>query len=191
MIDPAHGGDDKGAALGGRLLEKDFTLALARDLKKELQARGIPARLMRESDVNVSLERRAEISNENHAGLYVALHAGAPGTGARIYSSAVPLAAAPSGHFLPWESAQSPSVERSRGLVRVVAVALRKKGTQVAVFASPLRPLNNVTAPAIAVELTPAAVAQQSQGTAKLRSMVASAIAEAIAQSRGQSGARP
>ena len=51
MIDPAHGGDDKGATLGGKLLEKDFTLAMAHELKKELLARGIPARLLRSSDI--------------------------------------------------------------------------------------------------------------------------------------------
>jgi N-acetylmuramoyl-L-alanine amidase len=188
MIDPAHGGDDKGAALGGKLLEKDFTLALARELQKELRARGIPARLLRESDVSLALERRAEIANENHAGLYVALHAGAPGTGVRVYSVALPPAALPPGRFLPWDSAQAPSVERSRALVRAVAPALRKKGLQVTILASPLRPLNNVTAPAIAVELTPAAISQQAQANTKLRSAVASAIAEGIAQAHGQPG---
>jgi N-acetylmuramoyl-L-alanine amidase len=185
MIDPAHGGEDKGAVLEGKLLEKDFTLSLAHELKKELQARGIAARLLRDSDVTVALERRAEIANENHAGLYVALHAGAPGTGIRVYSSALPPVAVSAGRFLPWESAQAPAVERSRALVRVVAPALRKRGLQVAVLASPLRPLNNVTAPAIAVELTPAAVGQH-QTSSKLRTTVASAIAEGIAQARGQ-----
>jgi len=187
MIDPAHGGDDKGATLGGKLVEKDFTLAFARELKKELLARGIAARLLRESDVNLGLERRAEIANENHAGLYVALHAGGPGTGIRVYSSALPPAAAPAGRFLPWENAQAPAMERSRALVRVVTPALRKRGLQVAALASPLRPLNNVTAPAIAVELTPAVV-QQPQAISKLRSTVASAIAEGIAQAHGQGG---
>jgi N-acetylmuramoyl-L-alanine amidase len=188
MIDPAHGGDDKGAALGGKLVEKDFTLALARQLKKELLARGIEARLVRETDVNLGLERRAEIANENHAGLYVALHVGAPGTGIRVYSSALPPAGVSSGRFLPWENAQAPAVERSRALARIVAPALRKRGLQVAVLASPLRPLNNVTAPAIAVELTPAPFVQESQASSKLRNTVASAIAEGIAQSRGLPG---
>src|SRR5215831_3947915 len=85
MIDPSHGGDDKGAALGGKLLEKDLTLALARELRRELEDRGIPARLLRESDASLSLERRAEIANEEHAAIYVALHAGPPGNGVRVY----------------------------------------------------------------------------------------------------------
>lgn len=189
MIDPAHGGEDKGATLGGKLLEKDFTLAWARELKKELLARGIPARLLRDTDVNVGLERRAEITNENHAALYVALHAGMPGTGVRVYSCALPPAAPASGRFLPWDSAQAGSVERSRSLVRLVVPALRKKGLRVSVLASPLRPLNNVVAPAIAVELAPGV--QPPQTTLKLREAVASAIAEGIAQARAQSGGRP
>jgi len=190
MIDPAHGGDDKGAALSVKLMEKDFTLALARELKKELQARGIPARLLRNTDVSLGLERRAEITNETHAGLYIALHAGAPGTGVRLYSSALTLPAAPVGRFLPWEGAQSASVERSRAMVRSLAPALRKKGLPVAVLASPLRPLNNVTGPAIAVELATATGAQTLQASAKLRGTLASAIAEGIAQARGQQGGR-
>jgi N-acetylmuramoyl-L-alanine amidase len=184
MIDPAHGGDDKGATLGGKLLEKDFTLAMAHELKKELLARGIPARLLRNTDVSMGVERRAEITNENHAALYVALHAGGPGNGVRLYSSALPQGAAAAGRFLPWESAQGESLERSRSLTRFVAPALRKKGLRVSVLASPLRPLNNVVAPAIAVELAPGL--QPPEETLKMRSILASAIAEGIAQSRGQ-----
>src|SRR6478735_6429157 len=79
MIDPSHGGNDKGATFGGKLMEKEITLRLAREVRKELEERGIAARLLRESDIDLSLERRAEIANEQHAGLYVALHAGRPG----------------------------------------------------------------------------------------------------------------
>jgi len=51
---------DKGASFGGKLVEKDITLRLARDLRKELEERGIAVRLLRESDVDLSLDRRAE-----------------------------------------------------------------------------------------------------------------------------------
>src|SRR5215471_19845796 len=103
MIDPSHGGEDKGAALGGKILEKDLTLALARELRRELEGRGIPARLLRESDATLSLERRAEIANEEHASMYIALHAGPPGNGVRVYMPLLPSAPAPSGPFLRWE----------------------------------------------------------------------------------------
>src|SRR4029077_19316057 len=58
MIDPSHGGVDKGANFGGKLLEKDITLRLARELRKELEDRGIPSRMLRDSDVDIALERR-------------------------------------------------------------------------------------------------------------------------------------
>src|ERR1051326_812318 len=61
MIDPSHGGYDQGADFGGKLLEKDITLRLARELRKELEDRGIASRLLRDSDVDMALDRRAEI----------------------------------------------------------------------------------------------------------------------------------
>ena len=67
MIDPSHGGYDKGATFGGKLVEKDITLRLAREVRKELEERGIAARLLRESDIDLSLDRRAEITNEQRA----------------------------------------------------------------------------------------------------------------------------
>ncbi|MFI5105500.1 MAG: N-acetylmuramoyl-L-alanine amidase, partial [Terriglobales bacterium] len=81
MIDAGHGGNDKGASFGGKLVEKDITLRLARELRKELEERGIASRLLRETDIDIALERRAEITNEQHAGIYVAIHAGRPGRG--------------------------------------------------------------------------------------------------------------
>jgi N-acetylmuramoyl-L-alanine amidase len=87
MIDAGHGGNDKGATFGGKLVEKDITLRLARELRKELEERGISARLLRETDIDIGLERRAEITNEQQAGIYVAIHAGRPGRGVRIYAS--------------------------------------------------------------------------------------------------------
>jgi|SRR5579864_5709295 len=55
MIDPSHGGNDKGASFGGKLVEKDITLRLARELRKELEERGIATRLLRDSDIDLSL----------------------------------------------------------------------------------------------------------------------------------------
>lgn len=193
MIDPSHGGDDKGAVLaGGKMLEKDISLTLARELKRQLEERGIPARLLRDSDVNLSLERRAATTNEEHAGIYIALHAGLPGRGIRVYASALALTQArAAGRFLPWESAQAASLERSRAAARIVATELRKTGLPVATLATPLRPLNNLITPAIAVEWAPGAEDLRSPQSQKLENMLASAIASGIAQARSQAGVRP
>jgi N-acetylmuramoyl-L-alanine amidase len=192
MIDPSHGGYDKGASFGGKLVEKDVTLRLARELRKELEERGVAAHLLRDSDLLIPLERRAEITNEQHAGIYVALHAGRPGRGVRVYtphltdpqqSTAV--------RFLPWESAQSGAVSRSQTAAHAIAGELRKKGLTVASLSMPVRPLNNIVTPAIAVELALEGDDPQSLENQKRQNAVAAAIASAIAQVRPQMGGRP
>jgi N-acetylmuramoyl-L-alanine amidase len=192
MIDPSHGGVDKGANFGGKLLEKDITLKLARELRKELEERGIPSRMLRDSDVDLALERRAEITNEQRAGIYVALHAGKPGHGARVYA---PLLANPqpsaAGRFLPWESAQAPALDRSKTAAQAISVELRKRGMSVVMLGIPIRPLNNIVAPAIAVELAPEGDDLQSLESPKRNANVAAGIAAAIVQVRGQMGGRP
>ncbi len=192
MIDPSHGGYDKGANFGNKLLEKDVTLKLARELRKELEERGIPSRMLRDSDVDVPMERRAEITNEQRAGIYVALHAGRPGHGVRVYT---PLLADPqqpaAGRFLPWQSAQATALDRSKTAGQAIASELRKKGMNVATLGIPIRPLNNIIVPAIAVELAPEGNDLQSLESSRRNAGIASAIASGIAQVRGQIGARP
>jgi len=191
MIDPSHGGSDRGATFGGKLVEKDITLHLARELRKELEERGISARLLRESDIDLSLDRRAEITNEQRASVYVALHAGRPGKGVRVY---VPLLADAqqqplAGRFLPWENAQSGALGRSQNVARAVSQELKKKGLIVANLGVPLRPLNNIFTPAIAVELAPEDDLQSLESQ-KRQTNVATAIALGIVQIRSQIGAR-
>ncbi|MGZ4873920.1 MAG: N-acetylmuramoyl-L-alanine amidase [Candidatus Angelobacter sp.] len=192
MIDPSHGGNDKGATFGGKLVEKDITLRLARELRKELEERGIAVRLLRESDIDLSLDRRAEITNEQHAGIYVALHAGRPGRGVRVYA---PLLTDPqqplAGRFLLWESAQSVALNRSQTAARAVSDELRKKAMTVANLGMPVRPLNNIATPAIAVELAPDEDDPQSLESQKRQNNVATAIALGIAEIRSQLGGRP
>jgi N-acetylmuramoyl-L-alanine amidase len=192
MIDASHGGGDKGASFGSKQMEKDITLRLARELRKELEERGIAARLVRDSDIDIGLERRAEIANEQRAGIYVALHAGRPGKGVRVYAPMLADPAQPAaGRFLPWESAQSGALSRSRTVAQTVADELRKKGMSVSILGMPVRPLNNVVPPAIAVELAPDGGDTQSLDSPKRQNTVASAIASGIAQIHAQMGGHP
>lgn len=191
MLDPSHGGNDKGAMFGGKLMEKDITLRLAREVRKELEERGIAVRLLRESDVDLSLDRRAEITNEQRAGIYIALHAGRPGKGVRVYTPLLTDAQqTQAGRFLPWESAQSGALSRSQNVARAVSEELKKKGLTVANLGVPLRPLNNIATPAIAVELAPDENDAQSLEGQKRQNNVAAAIALGIVQMRSQTGAR-
>ena len=191
MIDPSHGGYDKGATFGGKLVEKDITLRLAREVRKELEERGIAARLLRESDIDLSLDRRAEITNEQRASVYVAIHAGRPGKGVRVYAPVLTDTQQPlAGRFQPWDSAQSGALSRSQNLAHAVSDELKKKGLTVANMGVPLRPLNNINAPAIAVELAPEQEDLQSLESQKRQNSVATAIALGIMQARSQPGAR-
>src|SRR5579864_9042027 len=87
VVDAAHGGDDKGEALSSTLLEKDITVALARSLRQELESRGIPTLVLRDSDASLTLDQRAISANSNHAAIYIALHAASSGRGVRLYTA--------------------------------------------------------------------------------------------------------
>jgi N-acetylmuramoyl-L-alanine amidase len=164
---------------------------LARRLKAELTERGITARLLRDTDTNLSLNERAEISNEQHSSVYLSLHAGTPGDGVRIY---VPALASPppldSGRFLPWESAQSVFLGRSEALASALSVELIHRRLDVATLSLPLRPLNNVAACAIAVEMATGNDPHE-LASPKLQNAVAGGIATVVAQMRTQLEGQP
>lgn len=90
VLDPGHGGFDKGA-ISGYGYEKDYTLDTARLLRPMLQAKGFRVVMTRESDVFVPLEVRAQIANATHDSVFVSLHFNATdhdpmATGFEIYS---------------------------------------------------------------------------------------------------------
>lgn len=90
VIDPGHGGHDKGAcsALG---CEKDYVLDIARQLKPLLEAKGFKVVLTRDSDVFIPLDIRARIANNTRDSIFISLHLNATDTnpaaaGFEIYS---------------------------------------------------------------------------------------------------------
>ncbi|OOG61511.1 N-acetylmuramoyl-L-alanine amidase [Rhodanobacter sp. B04] len=75
-IDAGHGGKDQGAHGPGGTLEKNVTLAVARDLAAQINSQpGMKAVLTRDGDYFIDLKRRYEIARENNADLFVAIHA--------------------------------------------------------------------------------------------------------------------
>ncbi len=76
-IDPGHGGRDPGALSKWGLQEKEVVLATARFLKEELRARGLDARLTRDSDTFIELEDRPAIASQSGCDVFVAVHANA------------------------------------------------------------------------------------------------------------------
>jgi N-acetylmuramoyl-L-alanine amidase len=77
VLDPGHGGSDRGARGSTGLEEKDVTLDIARRVAPVLTARGIEVMLTREDDVFVSLEERTARANAFGADLFISIHCNA------------------------------------------------------------------------------------------------------------------
>ncbi len=77
-IDAGHGGQDPGAHGPGGTREKDVTLAIARELARQVNATpGLKAYLTRDSDVFIPLEYRARRASANKADIFISIHADA------------------------------------------------------------------------------------------------------------------
>jgi N-acetylmuramoyl-L-alanine amidase len=89
VIDPGHGGSDKGAVYhdngkSGRLfkkaerpkdiLEKDLTLMIARDLARELLIKGHSVILTRNEDRDLALPDRTALANKLKANIFISIH---------------------------------------------------------------------------------------------------------------------
>ncbi|MFC5568597.1 N-acetylmuramoyl-L-alanine amidase [Lysobacter yangpyeongensis] len=77
-IDAGHGGQDPGATgLHGKR-EKDVTLAVARELARQINATpGLKAYLTRDTDVFIPLNNRAQLARRAGADMFVSIHADA------------------------------------------------------------------------------------------------------------------
>ncbi len=81
VVDPGHGGVDPGAVGVGGVYEKDITLAMARELKRQLEGSGrYRVRLTRDKDVFIRLRDRVAIAREANADLFLSLHADSIGS---------------------------------------------------------------------------------------------------------------
>jgi N-acetylmuramoyl-L-alanine amidase len=165
VIDASHGGDEVGATLSDELTEKEVTLSLARRLRNELQARGVPTMMLRDNDSTLSVDDRAAAANAARPTLYIAVHAGSMGHGIRVYTSVLngnenteryPGAGVKvKAGFLPWETAQAGSVDNSRIIAASVSGQLNQSKIHASWSPAPVRPLNNIASPAIALEIGP------------------------------------
>ncbi|APZ07509.1 MULTISPECIES: N-acetylmuramoyl-L-alanine amidase AmiA [Kosakonia] len=75
MLDPGHGGIDTGAIGHNGSKEKHVVLAIAKNVRAQLRARGIDARLTRTSDKFIPLYDRVEIAHQHGADLFMSIHA--------------------------------------------------------------------------------------------------------------------
>ncbi|MBN2245673.1 MAG: N-acetylmuramoyl-L-alanine amidase [Candidatus Aminicenantes bacterium] len=75
VIDPGHGGLETGAKGKFGALEKDITLSVSKKLQALIE-RNLSYRVVttRDQDVDVSLENRAAIANNNRAYVFISVH---------------------------------------------------------------------------------------------------------------------
>jgi len=153
VIDAAHGGSDTGAHLTEQLEEKDLVLELSVELRSMLSAHGVQVTTTREMDVTLSPLRRAEVANHRAAGACIVLHATASGHGVHLFTSS--LAPVSPGKILPWDTAQAAYVQSSLRLSAEINSALQHAEIPVTLGRTFLAPLDNLTCPAVAVEVAP------------------------------------
>ncbi len=178
VLDPGHGGTETGAVGPGGSAEADLTLLVARALRLQLERR-LPVRVVmtRTEDVDVPLETRTAIANQNRADLYISLHFnssfGTRARGAETYflsreasdqlAAAVAEAENQASRASPeldlqmilWDLAQSYHLAESQRFANLVqeelniALGLRDRGVKQA----PFTVLMGAQMPAVLVEL--------------------------------------
>jgi len=188
VVDPAHGGEERGAALTNTLAEKDVTLGFARLLRHELEIRGFAVALLRDADTTSTLDQRAAAANTARAGIYISLHAVSQGSGARVYTALMPVEGTSKGVFHAWNAAQAPALTISRIASQAIAAELQKREFPARASSASLRPLNNLFMPAVAVELAPGANGIADLTSANYQQRAAAAIADAIVSVRDRLG---
>ncbi len=175
VIDPGHGGTDRGAQVKEGLFEKEITLLVARKLRWMLQSRlGLNAVLSRNEDQTVSLEERAVEANAARADLLVSIHLGnwSHGRESRSYTYVNRIASLEpskaSGEsvetgesnriqFLPWNRAQSLSLNRSIQLAGLIQAELNRSinggDASLTYRRAPLKLLSSLAMPAVLLEI--------------------------------------
>ncbi len=77
VLDAGHGGSNTGSPGRGEVLEKRVTLALAKAVRRRLEAAGVAVRLTRSSDVYLPIRARARMANALSPRCFVSIHTNA------------------------------------------------------------------------------------------------------------------
>jgi N-acetylmuramoyl-L-alanine amidase len=184
VVDASHGGDERGAALTDQLAEKDVTLGFARLLRHELDDRGLRTLLVRDGDITLSLDQRAAMTNRAAPAIYLSVHAASQGADVRVYTALTSTGGENIGPFLDWSAAQAPYQAVSDFAATSVAAVLHEKQFSVRTLTAPLRPLNNITSAAMAIEIVPPSGDISRLNSAAYQQPIAAAVAAGVADAR-------
>lgn len=178
VIDPGHGGADRGARGREGTEEKAIALRLAYRLKAALEGGlGVRVLLTRDGDRDMRIDERTSLANNNKADLFISLHANAAVSplpaGAQVftlaaegYAAETPGSAAPavplpvfgggtrSIEIIPWDTAQMRWIGESERLAGLVHAELSARVPMHprALATAPLRVLIGANMPAVLVE---------------------------------------
>jgi len=188
VVDASHGGEERGAALSDQLAEKDVTLSFAKRLKQELETRGLSTQLLRDSDISLNTDKRAVLTNTAHPAIYICLHASSDGTGVRLYTAMLPPGGEGRGPFLDWDTAQSASRVASQVVETSVASEFELRQISVRSLMAPMRPLNNITTAAIAIEVAPPASGIVDLNSPQYQQLISESIASGVLAVRDKLG---
>ena len=164
LLDPAHGGTDSGANLSPQSdpasLEKDATVAFAGRLRTLLAARGFTVILTHDSASDAPApDQRAEAANRSRAVACILLHASNGGHGVHLFTSSLTPAPAEDPDAIPdiqlWATAQSATIPQSLLLAKTLSDALYAIRVPLLVGQASVPPIDSLTCPAVAVELSP------------------------------------
>ncbi|MDE1176056.1 MAG: N-acetylmuramoyl-L-alanine amidase [Edaphobacter sp.] len=195
VIDPAHGGSDRGAQLTNGASEKDVTLAFAQRLRPALVAQGFTVVSTRDSDPADSLlnDQRAGIANHNRPLACLLLHATESGAGIHLATSSLePTENTP--RVQRWSNAQSSSIAMSQRLANEVGLALMDAHLPVVLLRASVPPVDNLTCAATVVEISPFKPenGNKSQVTdSRYQQRIADAIAQGLASFRTRNAPAP
>lgn len=78
VVDPGHGGHDSGAK-SGNVREKDLNLKIGKLIAEALTAEGATVIMTRNTDVFISLNKRAQMANSSQADFFISTHINSTG----------------------------------------------------------------------------------------------------------------
>ncbi len=161
VIDPSHGGDERGVTLKEDIFEKDITLAMAKQVQKYLEGAGsIKVELTRTSDRSVSLSERVKKAADARADLFVSIHVnagfGRKASGFEVYFPGFkgPSAEGSGSHEIVKDMVRTQHLNESVRYARLLLKQMERvfprkdRGLREA----PIRIIQELTIPAIVIE---------------------------------------